>query len=58
MENYVTKNILYFITILGIIVAVFTFLYQNDTTTLQKLVNIFFIGLILHLWEESKSVLH
>lgn len=54
MKNFIAKNILYLITALGIIVAIFMLVNWSTMAVLQRLVGILFVGLILHLWEEGK----
>jgi hypothetical protein len=54
MKNFITNNTLYLVTTLGVIVAIFTFANWSEMAVSQRLVGIFFIGLILHLWEEGK----
>lgn len=54
MKNLITKNMLYLVTALGVIVTIFVFVNWSSMAVLQRLVGIFFGGLILHLWEEGK----
>jgi len=54
MKNFILKNTLYWVTVLSVIVAVYTMVCWSTMPVLQRMVCLFFIGLVLHLWEESK----
>ena len=54
MKNFILKNTLYFITALSVIVAIYAIVYWSAMPVLQRMVCIFFVGLVLHLWEEGK----
>ena len=54
MKNFVVKNNLYLITALGVIVALFTAVNWSTMPILQRMVALFFVGLVLHLWEEGR----
>lgn len=54
MKNFIARNTLYLITVLGAIVAIFTFVNWSMMPVLQRMIGIFFVGLVLHLWEEGK----
>lgn len=54
MNNSIVKNSLYIMTALGAIDVLFTAIYWSEMDMLQRLVSIFFVGLILHLWEEGR----
>ena len=52
--NFIIKNSLYWMTVLGIIVGILTAVNWQEMEILQRLVSILFVGLVLHLWEEGK----
>lgn len=52
--DFIFKNSLYWVTVLGATVAILTAIYWQEMEVLQRLVSILFIGLILHLWEEGE----
>jgi len=54
MKNFIVKNTLYLVTALSVIVAIYVIIRWSAMPVLQRMVCIFFIGLVLHLWEESK----
>lgn len=54
MKNFLIKNNLYLITILGIIIAIITIVNWSELPVLQRMVGLFFLAIVLHLWEEGK----
>ena len=54
MKNFIINNNLYLITALGIIVAIITIVNWSAMPVLQRMVSLFFLAIVLHLWEEGK----
>jgi len=54
MKNFIVKNNLYLITALGIIVVIITVLNWSAMPVLQRMMGLFFLAIVLHLWEEGK----
>ena len=54
MKNFITKNSLYLLTALAVIVAIFLLLNWSTMPVLQRMVGLFFCGIVLHLWEEGR----
>lgn len=54
MKNIIMKNNLYLITGLGLITTIYTVINWSTMPFLQRMVGIFFFGIVLHLWEEGK----
>jgi hypothetical protein len=52
--KFILKNNLYVMTALGIAVAIFLATSWDTLPVLQRLSGLFFIGLIMHLWEEGR----
>ena len=45
------KNNLYLMAALGVIVAVYVAVNWTSMPVLQRMVSLFFVGLVMHLWE-------
>jgi len=54
MKDIIIRNNLYLLTALGVIVAVYTAMNWAAMPVLQRMVGLFFVALILHLWEEGR----
>lgn len=54
MGRFILKNNLYLMAALGVIVAAFVATNWVSMPVLQRMVGLFFIGLVLHLWEEGR----
>jgi len=54
MKNFFTKNSLYLLTTLAVIVVLFLLLNWYTMPILQRMVSLFFCAVVLHLWEESR----
>ena len=54
MVNFILKNNLYLIAALGLIVGAHVALNWATMPILQRMVGLFFVGLVMHLWEEGR----
>ena len=54
IKNFIVKNSLYLITGLGVIIAAITVVFWSAMPMLQRMVGLFFLAIVLHLWEEGK----
>lgn len=54
MKNFVSKNSLYLLTVLGVIVLLFLVVNRSALPALQRMDALFFCAVVLHLWEEGR----
>lgn len=54
MINFILKNNLYVMAALGVAVAAFVAVNGDTMPVLQRMVGLFFVGLVMHLWEEGR----
>lgn len=54
MKDFLNRNILNLITGLAVLVLIYLVLDWSAMTVLQRLGALFFLGLVLHLWEEGR----
>lgn len=54
MKNFILKNTFYIVTVLGIITGLYTLINWSSMPVLQRMDGLFFLGITLHIWEESK----
>ena len=54
MIKFILKNNLYVMAALGVAVAAFLALNWDTMPFLQRMVGLFFVGLVMHLWEEGR----
>jgi uncharacterized membrane protein YeiH len=53
MANFVLRNNLYLMAALGVAVASYVAL-KSSLPVLQRMVGLFFVGLVMRLWEEGR----
>jgi hypothetical protein len=54
MLRFILRNNLYLMAALGIAVALYVALNWSSMPVLQRMVGLFFVGLVMHLWEEGR----
>jgi hypothetical protein len=54
MAQVVLRNVLNLMAVLGICVAVYVAWNWSGLPTIQRMVGLFFVGLVLHVWEEMR----
>ena len=54
MAKFILKNNLYVMAALGTVVAIYLAFNWSSMPVLQRMVGLFFIGLVMHLWEEGR----
>jgi hypothetical protein len=54
MANFVLRNNLYLMATLGVAVASYVALNWSSMPVLQRMVGLFFVGLVMRLWEEGR----
>ena len=54
MVKLILRNNLYIMAALGVAVATYLAINWSSMPVLQRLVGIFFVGLVMHLWEEGR----
>lgn len=54
MIKFVLRNNLYVMAALGVAVAAFVVINWDSIPVLQRMVGLFFVGLVMHLWEEGR----
>lgn len=54
MIQFVLRNNLYLMAALGVIAAVYVAVNWASMPVLQRMVGLFFVGLVMHLWEEGR----
>jgi uncharacterized membrane protein YeiH len=54
MANFVLRNNLYLMAALGVAVASYVGLNWSSMPVLQRMLGLFFVGLVMRLWEEGR----
>jgi hypothetical protein len=54
MTKFILKNNLYLMAALGLGVAAYVAVHWASMPVLQRLAGLFFVGLVMHLWEEGR----
>jgi hypothetical protein len=54
MIEFILRNNLYVMAALGIAIAAFVGVNWHSMPVLQRMVGLFFVGLVMHLWEEGR----
>jgi hypothetical protein len=54
MIKFILKNNLYVMATLGVVVAAVIMANWDSLSVLQRMVGLFFVGLVMHLWEEGR----
>jgi hypothetical protein len=54
MIKFILKNNLYIMAALGLCVGAFVAVNWSSMPVLQRMVGLFFVGLVMHLWEEGR----
>jgi hypothetical protein len=52
--KFIVKNNLYVMAALGVAVAIYLIANWASMPVLQRMVGLFFVGLVMHLWEEER----
>jgi hypothetical protein len=54
MGKFILRNNLYLMTALAVLVAAFIIWHWESIPVLQRMVGLFFVALVMHLWEEQR----
>ena len=54
MSKFLTKNSLYLVTALAVIVGGYTAMTWSSLPVLQRMVALFLVGIVAHVWEENR----